>query len=71
MFVPQIVEGALPSTSKNQLDKCKEKFIVEEKEKKHETEQEFLLIHLDSDDENEERITNMLLKSKDAQIRDL
>ena len=59
----------MPSTSTKQLDKGKEKVIDEEEEDKHETEQEFQLIHLDSDDENEERITRMLIKRKDAQIR--
>ena len=68
MFSPQIVEGALPSTSTKQLDKGKERVIVEE-EDTHETEQEFQLIDLD--DDNEERITNMLLKSKDARITEL
>ena len=40
-----------------------------EEDDEHETEQEFQLIELESEDE--ERITNMLLKSKDAQIREL
>ena len=34
------------------------------------SEQEFKLIHLDSDDENEQRINSMLLKRKYAHIRD-
>ena len=51
----------MPSTSTKQLDKGKEKVIDEEEKDQHETEQEFQLIQLDSDDENEERITNMFL----------
>ena len=63
-------QGAMPSTSTKQLEKGKGKIIVEEEKYKHETKKEFQLIHLDSDDENEERITSILLKIKDAQIRD-
>ena len=63
-------QGAMPSTSAKQLDKGKEKVIVEE-EDTHETEQEFQLIDLEDEDEDEERITNMLLKTKDAKISEL
>ena len=64
-------QGAMPSTSTKDLDKGKEKFMDEEEEDKHDTEQEFQLIHVDSDDENEARISNMFLQSKDSKIRDL
>ena len=60
----------MPSTSTKKLDKGKEK-VIDEEEDQHETKQEFELIHVDSDDENEARISSMLLKSKDAQIKDL
>ena len=60
------MEGTLPSTSTKRLEKGKEKVIVEEEEDKHETEQEFQIIHLDGENEDEEGITSMLLKSKDA-----
>ena len=63
-------QGAMPSTSTKQLDKGKEKVMDEEEEEQHKTEQEFQLIHVDSDDENEQRIISMLLKNKDAQIKD-
>ena len=62
-------KGAMPSTSTKKLDKGIEK-VIEEEEDKHETEHKFQLIHVDSDDKNEKRITSMLLKSKDAQIKD-
>ena len=62
-------QGAMPFPSTKQLDKVKKKVIDEEEEDKHETEQKFKLIHLDSDDENEQRINKMLLKNKDYQNR--
>ena len=61
----------MPSTSTKQLDKGKEKVMDEEEEDEHETEQEFELIHVDRNDENEARISSMLLKGKYAQIKDL
>ena len=69
VLVSHKIQGAIPSTSTKKLEKGKENIIDEEEEDKHETEQEFQLIHLDNDDENEARITRMLLKRKYAQIK--
>ena len=71
MFATLKRQGAMPSTSTKQLDKGKEKVMEEEEEYQHETEKEFELIHVDSDDENEARVSRMLLKGKDARIKDL
>lgn len=71
MFSSLKRQGAVPSTSTKQLDKGKEKVIDEGEEDKHETEQELKLIHVEIDNENEARISTMLLKRKDAQIKDL
>ena len=57
------------STSAKKIEKGKEKVIKEEEEDQHETEWEFEIIHVDSDDENKARISRMLLKSKDDQIK--
>ena len=62
----------MPSTSTKQLDKGKEKVeeqVIIEKEDDHETEQEFQLIYIENDDENEVRISSMLIKNKYAQIK--
>ena len=67
-----MLEGALPSSLAKQLDKGKGKVIEHitvEEEDKHETEQEFQLIDLQ--DEDAERITNTLIKIKDAKISEL
>ena len=59
-------QGAMPSTSTKKLEKGKEKVIVGDKKGKHQTKQECQLIDLDSENEYEERVTSILLQSKDA-----
>ena len=59
----------MPSASTKKLDKGKEKVTVEDNKGKHGTKKKFEFIDLEN--ENEERTTNMLLQSKDAQIREL
>ena len=72
MFSSLEVKGAMPSSSTKQVDKGKEnvtKHVIVEEEDKHETNQEFQLIELD--DEDEVRITNALIRGKDAKISEL
>ena len=71
VFAASKRQGAMPSTSKNKLEKGKEKVTVGDKKGKHQTKQECQFIDLDSENEDEERITSILLQSKDAAIRDL
>ena len=59
----------MPSTSTNPLDKGKER--VKEEEEDHEVDMDFEIIQVDSDEENEARIINMLLQDTNAQIKDL
>ena len=59
----------MPSTSAKKLKKGKQK--IKEEEDQHEVEKEFELIHIDSDEENESRISSLLLQNKNAQIKDL
>ena len=44
---------------------------MKEEEEDHEKEREFEIIHINSDDENETRISNSLLQDRNAQIKDL
>ena len=44
---------------------------MKEEEEYHEKEREFDLTHIDSDDENETRISKSLLQGRNAQIKDL
>ena len=69
MFSASKRQGTFPSTSTQPLDKGKQK--VKEEEEDHEKEREFELLHIDSDDENETRISNSLLQDRNAQIKDL
>ena len=69
MFVASKRQGTLPSTSAQPLDKGKQR--VKEEEEYHEVERDFEIIHVDNDEENEARITNMLLQDINAQIKDL
>ena len=72
VFASLGMKGAMPSSSAKQVDKGKGKVtepITIEEEDKHETEQEFQLIDLD--DEDEVRITNALIRDKDANISEL
>ena len=67
-LLPLKTQGAMPSTSKKKLEKGKEKVIVGDKKGKHQTKQEHQLIDLDSENEDEERATSILLQSNDAEI---
>ena len=69
MFVASKGKGAMLSSSTQNIDKGKKK--VKEEEEDHEEEREFELIHIDSDEKNEARISNSLLQDKNAQIKDL
>ena len=72
VFATLEMQGAMPSSSTKQLGKGKGKVtkpITVEEENKHETKKEFQLIDLD--DEDEERITNALIRGKDAKISEL
>ena len=51
------------------MEKGEKQVKVEEEDP--EVEREFELIHIDSDEENETRISNSLLQDKNAQIKDL
>lgn len=73
MFSPQIVGGALPSSLTKKVQKGKEKMTEEkikhEEEDLHETEQDFDLLDLGEHDDSE--ITCIIIKEKDALIREL
>ena len=69
MFAASKGQGAMPLSSTQKIEKGKQK--VKEEEEDHEEEREFELIHIDSDEENETRISNSLLQGKNAQIKDL
>ena len=72
VFDPQIVEGAMPSTKTQNVDKGKDKVIepvIHDEEDTHETKQEFQLVDLD-EDENE-KIANAAIKGKDFKIKEL
>ena len=72
VFSSHGVKGAMLSSSAIQVEKGKDKStepIIDELEDKHETEQEFQLIDLD--DEDEVRITNALIRRKEAKISEL
>ena len=72
VFASLELKGVLPYSSTKQVDKGKEKVtehIIVEEEDKHETEQEFQLIDLD--DEDEERITSVVIRCKEANISEL
>ena len=60
-------QATMPSTSSQPLDKGKQR--VKEEEEDHEVERDFDIIQVDSDEENEARITNMLLQDRNAQIK--
>ena len=70
MFSPQIVEGALPSSSEKQVDKGKKNMteadikedIRHEERNLHETQMEFDLVNLDWQDDSE--ITSIVIKEK-------
>ena len=67
MFDSLGVKGAMLDSSTQQVYKGKEKVIepkIDDEEGKHETEHEFQLIYLG--EENEEKITNVALKGKEA-----
>ena len=61
-------QGTMPSTSAKKLDKGKQKIKEEEEKDQHEVEKESKLIHIDSYEENEARISSLLLQNKNAQI---
>ena len=71
MFSTSKRQGAMPYTWTKKLEKGKEKVTIGDKKGKHQTKQEFQFINLDNENEDEERVTSILLQSKDAQIRDL
>ena len=65
MFASHGVKGAILYSSTQQVDKGKENLIepnIDDEEGKHETKHEFQLIYLN--EENEEKITNVVLKGK-------
>ena len=70
VFAASKRQGAMPSTSTKQLDKGKKK-VNKGNKVKHELEQKFDIIDLDSENAYKERATSILLKSNDAKIRDL
>ena len=69
VFAASKGQGAMPSSSTQNIDKVKQK--MKEEEENHEEEREFEIIHIESDDENETRIENSLLQDQNAQIKDL
>lgn len=73
VFAPQIVGGALPSSLAKRVKKGKEKMtetkIQREEEVHHETEQDFDLVDLGEHNDNES--TSIVIKEKDALIREL
>ena len=77
MFSPQIVGGDLPSTLTKQVDKGNQNMtevkihveITHEEEDFHETEQYFDLVDLDEHDDDED--ISIVMKEKDANIREL
>lgn len=72
VFVSLGVKGAMPYSSKKQVDNDKEKAkepINDEQEDKHETEHEFQLTDLDEEDED--KITSAEIKGKEAKISEL
>lgn len=73
VFVPQIIGGAFPSSSTKKVQKGKEKMtetkIQYGEEGLHEAEQDFDLVDLREHDDNKD--TNILIKEKDALIREL
>ena len=71
MFAASERQGAMPSTSTKKLDKVKEKVTARDKKGKHGSKQKFQFIEFDSENEDKERVTSILLQSKDAEIRNL
>jgi len=69
VFIASKRQGTIPSTLSQKLEKGKKQVKVEEED--HEIEKEFEIIQVDSDEENEEIISNLLLQEKNAQIIDL
>ena len=77
MFSPQSVGGAFPSTLAKKVDKGKQTMteaeiqaeIRHEEEDLHETEQDFDLVDLDEHDDDE--ITSIVIKEKEAKIKEL
>ena len=72
MFASLGVKGAMPSTSTQQVDKGKEKVIkpvIHDEEDNHETKHEFQLVYLDENDND--KITNVAIKSKYSNISEL
>lgn len=69
MFFSSKMQGTMPSTSAQPLDKGKQN--VKEEEEDHEVEREFEIIQVDSDEDNEAKISNFLIQNKNAQIEDL
>ena len=65
MFAASKRQGTMPSTSARKLDKGKKRIKEKEEEDQHEVEKEFELIHIDSDEENEARISNLLLRLRE------
>ena len=71
VFVAFKGQGTMPSSSAQRLDKGKEKLKGDNKGKGgKQTTQKPQFIDLDSDNEDEEVATRLLLQSKDAQIRE-
>ena len=69
MFATSKGQGAMSSSLAKMIEKGKEQ--VKEEEDNHEEQREFELIHINSDEENETRISNSLLQDMNAQIKDL
>ena len=72
MFSSLGVKGDMPSSSTQRVDKGKEKEKepnIDDEEGKHETEHEFQLIDLGEDDED--KITKVAMKGKEANISEL
>ena len=69
VFAASKREGAMYSASTKNLDKVKEKVTVGDNKCKNKTKQEHQVIDFDSENEEEERVTSILLQSKDDEIR--